>query len=228
MLMAVIGDIHGNLPALQAVLEPIDAAGIQTILCTGDSVVGYPWPNEVVDLLRERGIPSVQGEMDRLAGAFLRKGRSLEEKWLPAHFAALRWTYENMTSLNIEFLRELPRQRTVTLEGIDVFLCHGSPGGGPGDGLREDQDDQHFLRQREAANAPIVACGRTHRPFHRWALDTLFVNPGSVGIPPDEGPRASCALVNTETEPWTAEIQWVEYDFEPVLRRLHDLGLERP
>lgn len=222
MIVAVIGDIHGNLPALEAVLAPIDAAGIQTVLNTGDAVMGLPWPNEVVDLLRDRAVPSVQGEMDRLAAAFLRKGRGLEGKWDAARFNALKWTYENLSSRNIEFLGGLPRQLNLTYEGIGVFVCHGTPGGGPTDELAEEDDEQHFLRQREAANAPIVVCGRTHRAFGRQVMDALFVNPGTVGI--GEG-RASYALVSTEEEPWGAEICWVEYDYGRVRERLREVGL---
>lgn len=228
MLMAVIGDIHGNLPALHAVLEPIDDAGIRTVLNTGDSVAGFPWPNETIGVLCDRGIPSVQGETDRLAAAFLRKERALQEKGPPAYYTALQWTYDHLSSAHLEFLSGLPRQRRITLEGIEVFLCHGAPGFGQNESLHKDDEDARFLRQREVANAPLVICGRTHVPFYRWALDTLFVNPGSVGWPDGEAARAAYALVNTEPDPWTAEIHWVEYDFAPVLERLHELNLPRP
>ncbi len=73
MLMAALGDIHGNLPALQAVLDAIDAEGIQTVVNTGDTVVGYPWPDDVIARLRERDVPSAQSESDRTVFRLARK-----------------------------------------------------------------------------------------------------------------------------------------------------------
>lgn len=228
MLIAIIGDVHGNLPALNAVLDDIDNAGIQTVLNTGDSVVGFPWPNEVIGLLRERGIPSVQGEMDRAAAGFLRKTKHFQQKWPAKHFAALQWTYENLSSANIEFLAGLPHQRRLTFEGIELYLCHGTPGGGQTDSLASDDEEELFLRQREVANTPLIVCGRTHVPLQRHVLGSLFVNPGSVGWPAADDNRATYALLSTEEETWTAEPQRVEYDFESALARIDELKLPRP
>lgn len=228
MLIALIGDIHGNLPALNAVLDDIDNAGIQTILNTGDSVVGFPWPNEVIGRLRERSIPSVQGEMDRAAAGFLRKMRHFQQKWAAENFAALQWTYENLASANIEFLAGLPQQRRLTLEGIELYLCHGTPGGGQTDSLSAEDKEELFMRQREVANTPIIVCGRTHAPLQRHVLDSLFVIPGSVGWPEADNKRATYTLLSTEEETWSAKPQYVEYDLETALARLDELKLPRP
>jgi putative phosphoesterase len=223
MLMAILGDIHGNLPALDAVLAAIEDAGIETVLNTGDAVVGWPWPNEVVDALRLRGIPSAQGEMDRLAASFLRKNATLRKRLDPNEYAEVEWAYEHLRSENLEFLRDLPRHRSLRAEGIDILLCHGTPAAQT-DALDEDDDEEYLLRQREVANAPLVVCGRTHRAFARSVLDTLFVNPGSVGMPVDGAPLARYAVVNTEDEPWSAELLAVEYDLAEARRQRRALG----
>lgn len=210
MLMAVCGDIHGNLPAFEAVLEAIDEVGIRTLVCTGDCVVGYPWPNEVIDLLRERRIPCVQGAWDRRAVSFHRKQGQLRGKYSELELDALRWTYENTSSDNLEYLRELPRQRMLTIDGIGVFLCHGTPHG-PNDDLREDLDIGKFLRLRETANTEIILCGRTHKPFSRIVEGALFANPGAVGVTSEDPPHASYAVIDTETEPWQAHFHKVRY-----------------
>lgn len=227
MLLALIGDIHGNLPALEAVLERIDDEGIQTVLNTGDAVGGFPWPNEVVDLLRRRDIPSVQGEVDRMAAGFLRRGKSIRGKASPEMLAHLEWTYDRLRSDNLEHLGTLPRHRALCYEGIDVFLCHGSPSS-QSDSLLEDDEEARFLRQRETANAPVVVCGRTHRPFWRDVAGTHFIDPGSVGIPAEGRAVARYAVLDTEQDPWSVDLAAAPYDLDAALRRLDDLGLPRP
>jgi len=209
MLMAALGDIHGNLPALEAVLAEIDDAGILTILNTGDCVVGGASPSEVVDVIRARQIPTVQGLMDRRAAGFLRKRATLRAKH-PADFEAIAWTYERLRSDNIEFLSGLPKTVSLTIEGLAMVLCHGAPSG-PGDVLRETDALERFRRQRERANARIVVCGQTHEAFARWVDDTLFVNPGAVGVSGEEDARASYALIDTEESPWRASFRRVAY-----------------
>lgn len=210
MFIAAFGDVHGNLPALGAVLTAIDDAGIQTILNTGDCVGGYPWPNEVIDLLRTRRIPTVQGEMDRRTVHFLRKRETLRRKWSQAEFEAMRETYEALRADNLEFLRELPHQRTFILEGLHLLLCHGMPNS-PSGALSEDDSEDRFRRLREAANADIIVCGRTHIPFARMVDATLFVNPGAVGVPTDDARLAHYAIIDTETDPWAAHFHDVPW-----------------
>ena len=210
MLMAVCGDIHGNLPAFEAVLNAVDEAGIRTIVCTGDCVVGHPWPNEVIGLLRERRIPCVQGAWDRRAVSFHRKQEQLRGQYSADELDALRWTYENTGSRNLEYLRELPRQRVLTIDGIGVFLCHGTPHG-QNDGLREDDDIVKFRRLRETANTEIILCGRTHEPFSRIVEGALFANPGTTGIASEDPPQASYAVIDTEADPWQVHFHKIGY-----------------
>lgn len=211
MILAALGDIHGNLPALEAVLAAIDSAGVQTVLNTGDCVVGQPWPNEVIELLRERDILSVQGELDRLALRFLRKRNTLSDRGLDAAMLdAIRETHETTRSANIEFLRGLPRCRVVTIDGIPIALCHGMPAS-QSDSLEADAPETKFRRQRETTGARIIVSGRTHKAFARMVDDALFVNPGSVGVPTGKAQRARYALVSTEDEPWAADLRWAAY-----------------
>ena len=210
MLMAAIGDIHGNLPALQAVLAAIDATGIQTLVNTGDCIVGHPWPNEVIDLLQSRAIASVQGEMDRYAGRFLRKRDAIERKFSAREFEAIKKSHEITRSNNLEFLNRLPRCSALVLDGITVHLCHGTPLHQM-ESLFEDDDIERFRRLREMSRANIVVCGRTHRPFARMVEGTLFVNPGAVGISVEGPPRACYAEIDTEGAPWIAHLRAVAY-----------------
>ena len=221
MLLTAIGDIHGNLPALEAVLRAVDERGIQTIVNTGDAIAGFPWPNEVVDLLRARAIPSVQGRTDWLVARFSRSEAKIRRQW-PAEYAEhLHWTHSATRSENIEFLLRLPKQRTLTVDGIPVFFCHGSPGGRFAT-LHADDPDETFRRQREIAMAPIIVTGDTHQPFARWVDETLFVNPGSVGMPGCNAVEAHYAIINTEDDPWQTEFHRVPYDTARLEARLRE------
>ena len=210
MLIAAMGDIHGNLPALEAVLREIDEMGVQTIVNTGDCVVGHPWPNEVIDLLRSRGVATVQGEWDRIAARFERKKARIEREIPAEDLAAIRETYEATHSRNLEFLAALPRELHLTVDGITVCVCHGTPQG-QGDALHENDEIGKYRRRREVANADIIVCGRTHVPFSRSVDNTLFVNPGAVGISADGGRVAQYATISTEAAPWEAQTHSVPY-----------------
>jgi putative phosphoesterase len=224
MLMAAFGDIHGNLPALQAVLDAIDAEGIQTVVNTGDTVVGYPWPDEVIASLRERDIPSAQSESDRTVFRFARKTETLRKQLAPDAFRAHAWAHEHLHSTNIEYLRSLPKCLLLTVDTVEITVCHGTPGNVRGT-LDEDADVARFQREREVANTPLVICGRTHQAFSRMIEDTLFVNPGSVCPSPDARSEASYAVISTETAPWSAEIRWVAYDHAEAERCLRESGI---
>jgi len=224
MLMAAFGDVHGNWPALRSVLEAIDAEGIQTVVNTGDIVVGYPWPDEVVACLRERGIPGVQSESDRAVVRFARKTDTLRKHLAPDDFEAHAWAHEHLHSANIEYLRSLPKCLRLTVDAVDIAVCHGTPSSVRGT-LEEGMDVARFQRERESANTPLVICSRTHQGFSRLVEETLFVNPGSVCPSPGTEPTASYAVISTETSPWSAEIRCVAYDHAEAERGLREAGL---
>ena len=135
--------------------------------------------------------------------------------------AAMRWTYDHLSSANIEYLRALPRVQRITVDGVDVYVCHGAPDALT-DGMDEDTSAQRFERYRESARSDIVIGGNTHRTFNRFVEDTLFVNPGSLGC--DER-GAVYAVVSTEKEPWTVEYRFARYDRKAVDDAVRSAGL---
>lgn len=210
MMVAVIGGVHANFPALRASLEAIDEAGIHTILCTGNLAVGFGMPNEVVECISQRAIHCVQGAWDRLAVRASRKAESLESR-LPAELArAIQRAHEELTSANIERLRSMPRSLSLTLDGVATCLCHGGPTGQTVE-LDKHGPLEKFRRQREAANAELIVCGSTALPYARWVDTALFVNPGRTGVPVGRPPAARFAVINTDSEPWDVTFPEVKY-----------------
>lgn len=208
MLMAAFGDVCGSLPALRAVLDAVDEAGIHTIVNAGNSVAGGPQPNEVIGLLRERAIPSVQGIWDRRTVRFVRKRATLARRLSATEFDVLERTYDALHCEELEFLRGLPQQRVLEIEGLRVFLCHGAPGS-PSDPLPQEADPIKLRRAREAANADIIICGGAPTPGARTVDRALFVWPGPAAG--HHSQEATYAVINTETEPWQAQFLHAPY-----------------
>ena len=225
MLIAALGGVSGNLPALDAVLNHIDKAGIHTVVNTGDTLVGCPSPNEAWERLEKREVISVQGELDRQALRIVRKGDSLPQRVSPALFAALQFANHKTFSKNLERVGGLPRRRIFTVDGLSVCLCHGTPSS-QSEGLDEQDDVAKFRRQREFANVHVVILGRTPRPFAKMVDDTLFVNPGRIGI--GKPGQAVYATISTEEIPWKVDFLTVTYDASPVLQQLAAGKLEWP
>ena len=208
MVIAALGDIHGHWPALESVLQEIDAAGIQTIVHTGDCVGGVAWPNECIETLKARRIFGVCGEYDRLTARYLRHSKGRIRKVAEEAQRAIEQAFMMTRSENLEYLRGLPNNYTLTADGIEVLVCHGSPGN-PNAPLSASTVLEHFRRQRELTTASIIVCGQTHDPYYTRVDGTLFVNPGAVFRPEQPEAPARYAIIDTEEEPWRVELRCV-------------------
>lgn len=190
--ITIFGDIHGNLPALEAVFQDMEARGLTDLYCLGD-LVGYgTFPNEVVNLIRQRGIPTLMGNYDQGVGnnsddcgcAYKtdvdRRRGELSIAWSNAHTSD-----ENKT-----FLRDLPAHIPLQIGDLKVLLVHGSPRK-VNEYLFEDRPDDTFERIMDVAQADVLVCGHTHLPYHKMLPSGRHViNAGSVGKPKDHDPRA--------------------------------------
>lgn len=219
MRYAVLSDIHGNLPALEAVLDRLRRDAVQRIICLGD-IVGYgASPNECCDRLRDYDLIAVQGNHDRAA---VEPG---EERWFtPAARECILWTREQLTRRNQVFLRSLPTQAMTP----EAHLCHGSL----------FDPDYYTTNPFEAAASlermTLDICFLGHTHYAEWFAQAgesrlpvqhtavmgavirleagrrYLVNPGSVGQPRDGNSKASYAVWDTEAR--TVEIHRVPYN----------------
>ena len=225
--IAVITDIHGNLPALEASLVAIEQIGVDEIYCGGD-LVGYgPHPNEVCALIAERRIPTIYGnydyaiarELDDCGCAYVTQhDRELGQQ-------SVAWTLEHTDQAAKDFMRELPFDLHIPLGGQEVHLVHGSPRK-VNEYLFEDKAASLYERLARAESDQVLAFGHTHKPWIHSYGGVLFVNCGSVGKPNDGDPRAAFALLEPdETGPVRASIERVPYDAEAVAREVALAGL---
>ena len=223
---AVITDVHANLPALEAALGRIDELGIERIYCGGD-LVGYgPHPDEVCALIAQRRIPTIHGnydyaiarDLDDCGCAYITPAdRELGQR-------SVDWTLANTSSAAKAFMRELPFDLRLELDGVDVHLVHGSPRK-VNEYLFEDKPASLYERLAAGETGDALVFGHTHRPWVRSHGGVLFVNCGSVGKPKDGDPRGSFAILEARSGALEVGIERVEYDAAAVAEEVRAAGL---
>ncbi|WP_438313767.1 metallophosphoesterase family protein [Candidatus Caldatribacterium sp. SIUC1] len=225
MRIAVFSDVHANLPALQSVLEDIESTGVDVMVCLGD-LVGYaPFPNEVVETVRDLGIPTIMGNYDQGVGFDLEDCgcayRTEEEKALGQE--SLHWTRNTVTPKNKDFLRNLLPRYELEVGSFRFLFVHGSPRR-INEYLFPDRPDSSFLHMMAGESANVLVCGHTHIPFFREVNGLFIANDGSVGRPKDGDWRAAWALLEVG-EKLRVSFRRCEYDLTPLKEAYPRSGL---
>lgn len=225
MTIAIISDIHGNLPALEAVLDDLANRPHDQKYCLGD-LVGYgAFPNEVVDRIRSERIPTIMGNYDDGVGfdrddcgcAYRDEGEKARGQ------ESLMWTRANTTDGNKAFLRGFVSEIRFEAEGKRILLVHGSPRK-MNEYLFEDRPASSFQRLAASSNADSIVFGHTHRPYVKEVDGVRFVNAGSVGKPKDDDRRACYVLLTPDTAVPVQFIR-VEYDIDRAMAAIRDSTL---
>jgi putative phosphoesterase len=196
--LAVLGDIHGNVAALEAALADIKKHKPDRLLVTGDLVFYGPRPAETVERLRaleSDGAAIIAGNTDVAVADF---DFAAAFPWLDdlpvAHRAAAEWAHEQLSDDQLDWLRHLPSERRLWADGLLVLTCHGSPGSQTA-GLGPDLDPTVTMERVTRTDARVIVCGHTHLANVRELGRKLIVNPGSCGVAFDGDPAACWALL---------------------------------
>lgn len=212
--IALLSDMHGNSAATEAVLADIDAAHPDETICLGD-LVGYgARPNEVIDLIRQRGIPTIMGnyddgvEFDRDDCGCAYKDDDERERGQ----ASLMWTRNAVADDRKAYLRTFSPELRREVNGVRIRLVHGSPRR-MNQYLFEDRDEGSLRRIAGITDADVLVFGHTHKPWHREIEGVLFVNTGSVGKPKDGDPRA-CWVLLTVREGGAVDVDTRRADYD--------------
>ncbi len=221
--IAVISDVHGNLPALEAVLADCNEHDAEQIWNLGDFVGYVPYPNEVIELLQKENTISIIGNYDLKVLSFARNARQWEKNKSPEKYSAFKWNYKALKSANKNYLRKLPKERRLKIAGLDVLLTHGSPADNE-EGIGPAMPAKRLGELAKISKADLVLCGHTHRPLRRRAGDVLFVNAGSVGRPEGDT-RASYAILNFSDNHVTVRHYKVKYDIARAAKAIREAAL---
>jgi predicted phosphodiesterase len=228
----IISDIHANLNALEATLDALEDHNVDQIICLGD-VVGYNAnPNECVELLRVRAIPTILGNHDAVACG-------LDEPYgfNPIALATVLWTREQLSEENRNWLRALPS----VLEFPEFIAVHGAPPEDHNTYLFSWEDVIPYLGFLREKGKSLCFFGHTHSPgifsadgmysldeeskFYLNHSKIFFINPGSVGQPRDGNPQAACGIYDSEENSY--QQLRINYPVEEAAAHVLEAGLPR-
>ncbi len=232
MKIALFSDIHANLPALEAFFEDLETRNVDAIYCLGD-LVGYNiWPNEVVNEIRKRKIPTITGNHD------VKVKKASAEQPNDKNYA-----YTIIGNDEKAYLSTLPAHIKIVFQlnnmNVNLLLVHGSPNSNK-EYLLEDTPNETFLTLFKENQTDILCFGHTHKPFHKIlnsAVDgnTHFhhaINIGSVGKPKDGDSRGCYVLLTfnenssvLEKESIQVEFIRFEYDIEKAAKAVENSSL---
>jgi putative phosphoesterase len=227
--LAVLSDLHGNPFALEAVLRDLGPWAADELVCLGDVAIG-PFPNETVARLRELGCPALMGNWDSW---FLEGVPQLDGEVGPTLSAQGEWCAGRLSGEELDFLRGFRRTLELRLDGWRLALFHGSPRS-LNERLLPDVSRAQLDEALAGVDADLILAGHTHLQMLRRRPDSLFANPGSVGLPFSEDPSggslpvsrwAEYALVTAGDGGLAVQFRRVFYDVEELLEAARSSGM---
>ena len=222
MIVLIISDVHGNYHALESVMKEVK---YDAMICSGDIVVDYPFPQQCIDTLKDSCTHICLGNNDYNV-AFDQKASD----YISRQYAHLAKDLDRNTDLTLElisndskkFLRELPRECKFVLDGISFYMNHTVPHLSLHHYLDKDTSDSELAEYYQNIRADVMVTGHTHMPYVKNLRDKVLVNPGSIGQPRDGDPRASFAIFDTITG--RVELKRLEYDIAETSEHLKKLN----
>lgn len=232
--IAAFSDIHGNLPALQAVRKAVDAARPDYVAICGDLLMNGPDPAgslAFVQELERAGAYVIMGNTDLAVadGDYTAAFPWFTEGAPDSYQRAAEWARDQIGDEGVDYIRHLPFERRLRVhegsaDGTLVLFCHASPGSLT-DGLAADLDPVVTIERLTRTDAKVIVCGHTHLPEVREVGWRTIVNAGSAGYVFDGDPTASWALLEIDEEGVRAEIKRTSYDIMAASNAVSERGL---
>jgi predicted phosphodiesterase len=227
--VAILSDIHGNVPALEAVRAALKKERPDHVIIAGDLVFQGPDPAGVVDAVRDMeasGATIVQGNTDVAVADF---DYSAAFPWMAdgvpdTYRDAVEWAHDALGDERVAWLRRLPSERRLMVDDTMLLGCHASPGSQT-QGFDTQLDPTVTIERISRTDARVICCGHTHLPEVRDLGWKVIVNAGSAGYVFDGDPTASWALVEIDGEEVRAEIRRAEFDTMAVSNAISERGL---
>ena len=222
MKLAIISDIHANLHALQAVWADLEAMKPDAVYCLGD-LIGYGvHPNETIEFIRERQIPTIMGNYDEGVGFDMHDCGCIYKDPVQDRLGkrSLEWTQKITSRENKAYLQSLPMQLRLEEHSPSLLLLHGSPRK-INEYIYEDRPGATFERISKLAGTDIILFGHTHLPYQKKVAEILFINCGSVGKPKDGNSQAGYVMLNIGKRS-DVEFRRVTYDVGAAAKAIRE------
>lgn len=230
MKIAVISDIHGNMQALDAVLENIKKENCEKIFCLGDLAMAGPQPFETVEKIKElqktTDFTIIQGNTDEMIANCDNQILHMLEENNPVMAHALESDITTVSEEQKNYLRNLPSQKEIEIEGLKILLVHGSPRKN-NENIFDNLKIEEVEEMISGTNADIIFCGHTHVPCgYQTNTKQTVVNAGSVGRPFSEEPKSCYAVLEINNREFSIKHNLVDYDFKTAAKLLEQRGFE--
>jgi putative phosphoesterase len=214
--IGIISDIHGNLPGLRASWNLLTELEVDSVICLGDLVHYGPFPSEVVEFVRQRGIDTVQGNCDRaVARGRDDTGDEFDNiHWRQLAQKSLQWTTDNLSADQRKYLRKLPVELRYKFGRSELLCVHGLPGNISGR-IQENSTNEVYGFLLERNFCQVLALGHTHEMFLRSVRAGLILNPGSVGGGTLPG-ESTFSVLSWDEETRELAVCWHRVPFDAV------------
>jgi len=219
--IAIIADEHGNIHALNAVIEDAKKHDAMLFLHAGDFVGYGAYPSDVIEQLKSENVLNIIGNYDRDVLRTISKGKGKRKNNDPKTIS-LNFTRKHLSKKDIMFLKSLPQKLQIKIGSCRILLAHGSPES-PEEHLKPTTSDNRLRTLAHRISADIVIIGHSHQPFVKTVDNVTFINPGSVGRPDDANPQASYALMTLN--PFSVELLRVPYDVNAAVQAIRKYRL---
>lgn len=216
MKVAIISDIHGNMQALEAVLKYIEKENCEKIFCLGDLAMAGPEPVRAIETIKnlydEGKLELIQGNTDEMIGNYTSEIGEKVCASFPVMGCALKNDIEIIPANLKEFLKNLPAQMKLEINGVKILLVHGSPRRND-ENIAPDLSIEKVEEMLAEVDADVVFCGHTHIPCgYQTRTKQTVINVGSVGRPFTQDPQACYAIAGFFDDGFDVMHKFIDYD----------------
>ncbi len=221
--LAILSDIHGNLPALEAVISDLESFDVDHVIVPGDVINFGPFPRQVAELVLEKGWSVTRGNNEYFLLDY-NTPRAPAEWADPVRFAPTSWTvrqFDQRLTTRIACWPDMLNLRFRDAPSIQVF--HGAPTS-PWENLYWTLTDAEIETLLCNVEADYVICGHSHLPMDRQAGRWRIFNPGSTGLPLDGIFSASYLILEGNEQGWEPTFCRIPFDYERVFKEFESSG----
>ena len=226
MRAAIISDIHANFQALEAVMDDIKTQKCDKILCLGDLAMAGPEPEKVINFVKNQNWEIIQGNTDKMIAEYSPELYNAVKKVFPVMANALSDDVLVINDELKEYLKNLPAQKELEIEGVKILMVHGSPRRNNED-ILPDMPLSEVEEIIKGTDADIIFCGHTHVPCgYQTGTKQTVVNVGSVGRPMTQNPQSCYCVADFNNGEITVEHRLVDYDRETASNIMKSRGFD--